>query len=106
MKKFEKNIIVVSLISLGVAVMFNIITSIVAVNSTIKFLKVEGVNTVFDLMEYGTKRLDELTESGKIVVNDDDDHDHVIVDFSEGIHVETDNETVIIDRNGINVTEK
>lgn len=102
MKKFEKNILFVSIISLVLAMIFSTVTLFVGAANAIKVLKDDGVKTVFDLMEYGTKKLDNITETGKIVV-DDNGEDKVLVDFNNGIHVNTGKETVDIDKTGIHV---
>ncbi|MCQ2529395.1 MAG: hypothetical protein MJ108_09830 [Saccharofermentans sp.] len=102
MKKFEKNILFVSIISLVLAMIFSTITLFVGATNAIKVLKDDGVKTVFDLMEYTTKKLDDVTERGKIVVNDNGE-EKVLIDFKDGIHVNTGKETVDIDKTGIHV---
>ena len=104
MKGFEKNILIVSIISLGLAMIFGFVTVVVGTTSAIKILASEGVETVTDLMEYTTHKVDDVTEKGKIIVNDGGE-ERVLVDFNEGIHVNTGSETVNIDSTGIHVDD-
>lgn len=103
MNKFEKGILITSLISLALTVIFGSITIIVGLNSAVKFLANDGVKSITELMEYGTKKLDEFTGDGNIVINKGDDDNQVTIDFNDGIHVQTGHETVNIDRTGIHV---
>lgn len=105
MKKYEKNILIVSLISLVLTIILGCVTGLVAVGSAVKLLKNEGVKDIKSFVEYGQQKIDEISDGGKIVV-DEKGEEKVIIDFSEGIHVNTGDTDVRIDKTGIHVTEE